>query len=157
MEPLDIEPEALAFFFFVAIFLSDIAPLDIEPLDIEPLDEPLDIEPELLDCARAEPATATLNTAAAANTESLNILFSRDWPHSRDRCCFTSVKHRSASLGAPYSFAGSYARIPFIAAIFPIAAATAGDASKVVDDLDSLQVLRVLVAKLAFHAQAQRR
>ena len=100
IDPLDIEAEALAFFFFMAIFLSVIAPLDIEPLDIEPLDEPLDIEPELLDCARAEPPTATLNTAAATNTESLDILYSRDWPHSRDRCCFTSVKRRSASPGA---------------------------------------------------------
>jgi len=81
IEPLDIEPEDLALFFFMAVFLSVIAPLDIEPLDIEPFDmeplvEPLDMEPELLDCARAEPPTAMLNTAAAANTVSLDISYS---------------------------------------------------------------------------------
>jgi hypothetical protein len=76
MEPLDIEPAVLAFFCFMAVFLSDIAPLDIEPFDMEPLVEPLDMEPELLDCARAEPVTTTLNMAAAVNIVSLDISYS---------------------------------------------------------------------------------
>jgi hypothetical protein len=93
IEPLDMEPEALAFFFFMAALLSVIAPFDIEPedelLDMAPVDEPFDMEPELLACAKAEPASATLKTAAAVNTASLDISFSEVWPHCRDRCCFT--------------------------------------------------------------------
>ncbi len=86
MEPLDMEPAVLAFFFGVAVFLSVIAPLDIEPVDApldmplvdEPFDmEPFDMEPVLLACAKADPATATLKAAAAANTASLDISYSQ--------------------------------------------------------------------------------
>src|SRR5215471_20084195 len=45
---------------------------------------------------------------------------------------------------------------PFVAVIFPIATLAAVDLLEVLDELDAHDILRVLVAKLSFHAKTHR-
>src|SRR5581483_8219985 len=48
--------------------------------------------------------------------------------------------------GLGYSRKALNSRIPFIAAVFPISAAAAGDAGKIVGDLDALDIFCLFVA-----------
>ena len=158
MLPLDMLPDdmlpddMLAFlaFFFLGVMavwsLLDIAPLDMEPLDMEPFDiEPLDIEPLVADWAKAPVAVMT-KAAAMAEMRFMGGSFSRVCPHHRGR-----VQKRIRAEAEPVTRGRLNSRVPFIAAIFPIAAAAAGDMGEAVGDLDPLDIFGLLVAKLPFH------
>src|SRR6188768_3152850 len=61
-----------------------------------------------------------------------------------------------APQGRGYSPA-SNSSIPFIAAVFPVAAAAARDAGETVGDFDAFDIFGLFVAELPLHPKAQRR
>src|SRR4051812_44254418 len=111
----DIDPPVMA----PCAMEPDIEP-DIEPLAFGPDIEP-DMEPLELDCASAGAAANRTRAATAAN---FLIVFSfRSRVASGVMCQYRAVR---APRGRGYS-PPSNSSIPFVAAIFPIAAAAAGN------------------------------
>src|SRR5438067_8776555 len=98
-------------------------------------------------------ANFTAKQPCSRSRRSASLAFHRvhrlDWPNDDKEPVLIFVLS-----GAPFPPSGgcSNASVPFVAAVFPIAAKAAGDLRKAVGDFDAVHIFRVLVAELALDA-----